>query len=161
MNQGIHGIDLLQYLMGRVVSVSAYAKTLVHHIETEDTLTAILEYENGALGTVQATNSVAPGYGRKIEIHGSKGSIVLCEDAIEICDVIGAEITVAPTFRTYDSANRPDGMDHMLHWVQLTDFVAAITTGKPPRIDAAEGKKAIDIICAIYESAKSGQKIFL
>ena len=161
MNQGIHGVDLLQYLMGKVVSVCAFSKTLVHDIETEDTLTAILEYENGAIGTIQATTSVAPGYGRRIEIHGSKGSIVLREDSIEICDVEGEDKPSVDDVKEHASASRPDGIDCELHASQLRDFVEAVSSGKKPWIDAVEGKKSVDIICAIYKSAKTGKKIFM
>ncbi len=161
MNQGIHGIDLLQYIMGRVVAVSAFAKTLVHDIETEDTLTAVLEYENGALGTIQATTSVAPGYARRIEICGSGGTIVLCEDSIEICDVEGEEHLVTGESKNYASASRPDGIDSSLHAEQLNDFIKSVLSNKKPWIDACEGKKSIDIVCAIYESAKTGKKVFL
>lgn len=161
MNQGIHGVDLLQYLMGPVVSVSAYAKTLVHNIETEDTLTAILEYDNGALGTIQATTSVAPGYGRRIEICGSKGSIVLCEDVIEVCDVEDEDMSTTSVQTEKASASRPEGIDSTLHMAQLTDFIRSVRAGEKPWIEATEGKKAVDIICAIYESAKTGKKIFL
>ena len=161
MNQGIHGIDLLQYLMGRVVSVSAYAKTLVHNIETEDTLTAVLEYENGAIGTIQATTSVFPGYGRRIEIHGSNGSLVLCEDSIEVCDVEGEEYICSKKNEVHASASRPDGINSSLHAKQLGDFVQSVEKGEKPWIDALEGKKSVDIICAIYQSAKTGKKVYL
>ena len=161
MNQGIHGVDLLQYFMGKVVSVSAYAKTLVHNIQTEDTLTAILEYENGAIGTIQATTSVSPGYGRRIEISGSKGTIVLCEDTIEVCDVEGENNLVTDERKSYDSANRHDGIDCSLHAAQLRDFIKAVLSNENPWIDAYEGKKSVDIICAIYESAQTGKKIYL
>lgn len=161
MNQGIHGVDLLQYFMGRVVSVSAYAKTLVHDIETEDTLTAVLEYEDGAVGTIQATTSVNPGYGRRIEVCGSKGSIVLCEDTIEICDVEGERKADLDKQEEKASASRPDGIDSSLHKEQISDFVRAVSAGEKPWIDAVEGKKSVDIICAIYESAKTGKKVFL
>lgn len=160
MNQGIHGVDLLQYLMGRVKSVFAFSKTLVHNIETEDTLTAVLEYENGAIGTIQATTSVSPGYGRRIEICGSKGSVVLCEDTIEILDVEGEE-KPKKTERHYDTAGNPTNMDSSLHASQLADFMNSVKQGKKPWIDAEEGKKSVDIICAIYKSAQIGQKIYL
>ena len=162
MNQGIHGVDLLQYFMGKVVSVSAYAKTLVHDIQTEDTLTAVLEYENGAVGTIQATTSVAPGYGRRIEICGSKGSIVLCEDTIEVCDVEGEEKPDSDANKTsLKAASRPDGIDSSLHAHQLRDFIKSVKANEKPWLDATEGKKAVDIICAIYESAKTGKRIYL
>ncbi len=161
MNQGIHGVDLLQYLMGKVVAVSAFSKTLVHDIETEDTLTAVLEYENGAIGTIQATTSVAPGYGRRIEICGSKGSIVLCEDEIEVCDVEGEENLVSISKEKHASASNPSGIDSSLHAQQLRDFIKAVFADEKPWIDANEGKKTVDIICAIYESAKIGKKVYL
>jgi len=161
MNQGIHGVDLLQYLMGKVVSVFAFSKTLVHDIEAEDTLTAVVEYENGAIGTIQATTSVNPGYGRRIEIHGSKGSIVLCEDTIEVCDVEGEDKEALSMGKEHASASRPDGIGCEFHALQLEDFVRAVTNGEKPWIDAREGKKAVDIITAIYKSAKSGEKVFL
>ena len=161
MNQGIHGVDLLQYLMGRIVSVFAYAKTLVHEIETEDTLTAVLEYENGAIGTIQATTSVAPGYGRRIEICGSRGSVVLCEDTVEVCDVDGEMPTDAVGQKEHASASNPSGIDCALHAEQLSEFVKAVRAERLPQIDACEGKKSVDIICAIYESARTGKKVHL
>lgn len=160
MNQGIHGVDLLQYFMGRVVSVSAVAKTLVHKIETEDTLTAVLEYENGAVGTIQATTSVYPGYNRRIEICGSKGSVVLCEDRIEVCDVEGEESPVVED-RLYNTAGSPMNMDSTLHTLQLQSFVSDVLAKRTPMLDAREGKKSVDIICAIYESAQTGRRIYL
>ena len=160
MNQGIHGIDLLQYFMGRVVSVFAYSKTLVHDIQTEDTLTAVLEYENGAIGTVQATTSVSPGYGRRIEICGSEGSVVLCEDHIEALDVKGEEKPSCESL-VYSTADNPTNMDSTLHRMQLEDFMSCVRQEKKPFIDAVEGKKSVDIICAIYRSAQTGEKIYL
>ncbi len=161
MNQGIHGVDVLQGLMGKVTAVTAVAKTLVHNIQTEDTLTAVLEYENGAIGTIQATTSVFPGYNRKIEICGSEGSVVLNESDIETCDVKGYEDVVVEKKAQFNSAGRPDGIDPSLHVRQLRDFVKAVQENKEPWLNAAEGKKAVDIICAIYESAKTGKKIYL
>ena len=161
MNQGIHGVDLLQYLLGGVVSVYADAKTLVHNIETEDTLTAVLEYENGAIGTIQATTSVYPGYSRRIEIHGSKGSMVLCEDKIDVSDVEGEEHICCTEKSVYAAASRPDGINSVLHAEQLADFIKSVSNGEKPWIDAVEGKKSIDIICAIYRSAQIGEKVYL
>ena len=161
MNQGIHGVDLLQYFMGRVVSVFAYAKTLVHNIYTEDTLSAVVEFESGAIGTIQATTSVAPGYGRRIEICGSKGSIALCEGDIEICDVEGEEIPLKDKDDLYDTASVPGNMDCKLHAAQLSDFIRSVREGEKPLLDAVEGKKSVDIICAIYRSAQTGEKIYL
>lgn len=163
MNQGIHGIDLLQYIMGPVKSVQAISKTLFHNIETEDTLVAILEYENGAVGTVQATTSVYPGYQRKISVCGTEGTVVLCEDKIESWDMKNKDFmpVISNDGLNMKTGSRPDGMDFSLHKMQLNDFVECIKNNKKPFIDAYEGKKSVEIICAIYKSAKNGTKIYL
>lgn len=166
MNQGIHGIDLLQYIMGKVISVQAASRTLLHDIETEDTLVAILEFENGAIGTVQATTSVYPGFERKLSICGTEGTIVLCEDSIEIWNLKNKEMQEEHPNMLSDRRNgkletgsRPDGMDSTLHQKQLADFVQCIRQGKRPFVDSLEGRKAVAIICAIYEAAKTGKKV--
>ena len=163
MNQGIHGIDLLQYVMGKVISVQAASRTLLHHIETEDTLVALLEYEDGSIGTVQATTSVYPGFQRKLSISGTEGTIVLSEDAIEVWELQNhVARSPTPEMETQlKTGSRPDGMDCSLHQRQLEDFVYCIQHKKQPFIDAKEGRKAVAIICAIYEAAKTGKKIYL
>src|SRR5438874_1985561 len=82
MNQSIHSIDLLQWLMGPVKSVCAYTDTLVHRMETEDVAVAILRFANGALGTIAATTDAYPGTGTRIEVHGDKGSVVIENDSL-------------------------------------------------------------------------------
>src|SRR5256885_2518638 len=82
MNQSIHSIDLLQWLMGAVKSVCAYTDTLVHRMETEDVAVAILRFANGALGTIAATTDAYPGTGTRIEIFGDKGSAIIEDDRL-------------------------------------------------------------------------------
>ena len=82
MNQGVHTVDLLLWLMGDVVSVQAQMATALHKIEAEDTITALLEFANGAIGTLVATTSVYPGYPRHIELTGSEGTVILEHDKI-------------------------------------------------------------------------------
>lgn len=84
MNQGIHGVDLLQYIAGMPVRVFGQSRTLVHDIEVEDTLHAMLMYENGALGSVIATTSVYPGFARRLTVCGEEGTIELEEDRIAV-----------------------------------------------------------------------------
>ena len=163
MNQGIHGVDVLQYIMGPVRRVSALSKTLVHSIETEDTLSALLEYENGALGVIQATTSVYPGFGRKIEICGSEGSITACEDAIVSCAFSRPDVPLKQTEGgpLLDAGSRPDSIDCSGHVTQLADFVDFIRTGSTPLVDVREGKKPVALICSIYESARLGKPVSL
>src|SRR5574344_937361 len=82
MNQGIHAIDLLQWFMGGVEEVTAYAGTLAHErIEVEDAAVAILRFTNGAMGCIEGTTCAYPGFLKRIEILGTEGSAVLEEES--------------------------------------------------------------------------------
>jgi predicted dehydrogenase len=87
MNQGIHTLDLLLWLMGDVERVSAKAITAIHKIEVEDTVVATLEFANGAIGTLEAGTSIYPGYQRRVELSGSEGTIILEHDRIIAIDL--------------------------------------------------------------------------
>ena len=101
MNQGIHAIDVIQYLLGGVKSVQAMCRTLRHGIEAEDSAYLLVEYKNGAIGCLHGTTAASPGYPRRIEINGTKGSVVLEEDSIVRWDVEGEEEPTGQ--RTVDS----------------------------------------------------------
>jgi UDP-N-acetyl-2-amino-2-deoxyglucuronate dehydrogenase len=163
MNQGIHGIDLLQYIMGPVKSVFAHAKTLARNIEVEDTAAAVVEFENGALGVIQGTTSIYPGSPRRIEINGDKGTIVLEEDCISQWVIEGQdvpeEITICKT--NSGSASTPGAFSLEGHIMQISDMVDAVNNNRKPLVDQYEGCKAIEIIMAIYESSRTGNRVFL
>ncbi|MBP5231459.1 MAG: Gfo/Idh/MocA family oxidoreductase [Clostridia bacterium] len=163
MNQGIHGIDLLLYLAGPVKRVSAFSKTLIHDIEVEDTLSAILEFECGALGVVQATTSVYPGYPRRLELNGDRGTIVLNEGSIERWDILNEnreDVVVQPSF-TGGSFATPTAISIDGHARQIRDVIRAIKTGTKPLIDCREGRKPVELILAIYRSAEEGRPVEL
>lgn len=161
MNQGIHGIDMLQYIMNSPVkAVSARTRTLVRNIEVEDTAVAILEFENGALGQIVGTTSVTPGYARTIEICGDKGSIMLEEDTIIKWDIEGvpAPDCFRPEGREGNgSANDPSAFSIQGHVNQLTDMVDAIKNDRMPMINQFDGAKPVEIILSIYESSNDGK----
>ena len=162
MNQGIHGVDLLQYLAGDVVSVFGVAKTLSRHIEVEDTLSAVIEFQSGAIGVIQATTSVYPGYPRRLEINGDNGTIVVEETAITKMDIAGSkteDITIRPSFAT--SASSANAINADYHTAQLNDVIDAIKEHRAPAVDIVEGRKAVDIILAIYRSAREGRKVYI
>ena len=162
MNQGIHGIDCLQYLMGHVKSVSAVCKTLDRDIEVEDAAVAAIEYENGAIGVVQGTTCVNPGYPVRIELHGTKGSIALENYEIVRFDVEGEEEFERNTGKPIaESFKNPTAFGTEGHKRQFEDFVKALQNGTKPMIDVHEGKKPVDVILSIYESSKKGEKVFL
>ncbi len=163
MNQGIHGIDMLQYIMNSPVkAVSAMTRTLVRNIEVEDTAVAILEFENGALGQIVGTTSVTPGYARIIEICGDKGSIMLEEDTIVKWDIEGvpASDCFCPEGKEGNaSASDPSAFSIQGHVNQLTDMVDAIKNDHMPMINQFDGAKPVEIILSIYESSKDGKVV--
>ena len=165
MNQGIHGVDILQYLCGPVRSVFARAATLVRNIETEDTLSAVLTFESGALGVIQATTSVYPGYPRRIEINGTRGSVRLQDSEIADWQVEGEGLPVGglPVSRiTGSTASDPTAALSLEgHKQQIRDFADAILENRSPMVDGYEGRKPVDIILAAYESQKTGKEVFL
>ena len=82
INQAVHTVDLLLWLLGDVVRVQARTATALHAIESEDTAIAILGFASGALGDDQATTAAYPGYPRRVEITGTEGTVILEQDRI-------------------------------------------------------------------------------
>ena len=163
MNQGIHGVDLLLYLAGDIKSVHAISKTLVRNIEVEDTLSAIVEYKSGATGVIQATTSVYPGYPRRLDINGENGSIVLDETSIVRWDINNQaghdDVILMPSF-THGAAT-PTAISNDGHVLQIADTIKCIREGKSPLSGLADGRRAVDVILAIYKSAEEGKTIYL
>lgn len=175
MNQGIHVVDLLQYLMGPVESVQACCDNLGHPgIEVEDTAAAALRYRSGALGTLVCTTSAYPGLCTRIEIFGTAGSAVIENDRLifckyrrggveaeEIIDALTAE-AAGYTFETEaKGAANPMSISGETHRRQFADMIAAIEEGRDPLIDGREGKKPLDIIRAIYQAGATKEVVLL
>ncbi|MBN1623360.1 MAG: Gfo/Idh/MocA family oxidoreductase [Clostridia bacterium] len=160
MNQGIHGIDILLFIMGKVKSVFGYARTLARDIEVEDTASAVVEFESGALGVIQGTTSVTPGYPRRLEINGDRGSIEIIDGDITVFDVEGLE---KPDFGIVGSQAHKDPMAFEIdgHVRQINDLLKAIECDGSTSVDQYEGKKPVELIMAIYESSKTGRQVFL
>ncbi len=149
MNQGIHGVDILLYLAGDAKVLSAKNRTVYHNIEVEDQSVAMLEFENGALGVIEASTCSCPGFERRIELIGTKGSVVLKEGSIESLVVQGKPIECGKV-AVAGTANDPTAMDFALHAMQLGNFIAAVFGEEPLRIDAKEGSRAVSLIEEIY-----------
>jgi UDP-N-acetyl-2-amino-2-deoxyglucuronate dehydrogenase len=161
MNQGVHTVDLLLWLLGDVKRVYAKSLTALHDIESEDTLVATLEFANGAIGTLEAATSVYPGYDRRIEITGSEGTIIFEHDRIIGADLKtplpwGLQTNAQDTNR---SSSSPIVSDVSGHKRILEDFLNAIATDKTPRCDGREGRRSVNLVQAIYESARRGQAV--
>jgi predicted dehydrogenase len=169
MNQAIHNVDLLCWLMGPVTHINGFTATLAHErIEVEDTAVACLRFANGALGVIEATTSVHPGYPKTIALHGNRGSVVIEQDDVLRWDLIpptaedeAIKTRFARKVGASAGASDPAAISHVGHARQLTNFVRAVETGSPPLIDGREGRKAVEIILAIYRSAETGGSIQL
>ena len=164
MNQGIHGIDLIQYLVGPIRTVSGVCKTMVHEIEVEDTASLTVEFENGAVGTVTGSSAAYPGFPRQIELNGTTGSITLTEDRITHWSVGGetpAELSEEGNGTTAQTYRDPKKMSFELHKQQLADMIDALRTDRKPLVDIYDGKRAVDVILSAYEASQTHQTVFL
>jgi predicted dehydrogenase len=169
MNQAIHNVDLLLWLMGDATHVSGFTATLAHErVEVEDTAAAVIRFKSGALGVIQAATSVHPGYPKTVALHGDRGSAVVEQDDVlrwdfapETPDDRAVRERFAAKVGGSGGAADPKAIGHEGHRRQLADFVDAVRTGRPPRVDGREGKKAVDLICAVYESARTGRTVAL
>ncbi len=168
MNQAIHNVDLLQFLVGMPAKIHAFAGALAHErIEVEDTLVASLQYESGALGVIECATSCSPGFNRRIEISGDRGSAVLEDDTIKVWDFMDEQPEDEAIRRgEADSGLKGGTSDPKMasnegHRIQVEDLVAAIREGRPPLVDGESGRRAVAIVRAAYESAQSGQVVEL
>lgn len=168
MNQSIHAIDLLQWVVGPVKAVTAQVATLAHpQIEVEDTAGAVVEFENGALGLIQGATSMWPGLNRRLEIAGDSGTAIMVEDTIstwrfkdekpqdaEILKKFGGQASTA-------GASDPAAISHAGHTRCFASAIEAIESGKTPAISGPEARKAVEIILAIYQSSHEGRRVEL
>src|SRR5215210_6964459 len=176
INQAIHSIDLLQWLMGPVDEVTAYTGLLSHErIEVEDTAVAILKFAGGALGTIVATTAAYPGLTARITVHGDRGSAVIDDDELRYFHAAGevqegaayggGENQAKKVMERYGAtesgpgAGSDPGSLSMAHRDQIQDFVEAVREGREPSINVEEGRKPLAIISAIYESARTGEPV--
>jgi UDP-N-acetyl-2-amino-2-deoxyglucuronate dehydrogenase len=169
MNQSIHTIDLLQHLMGPIESVFALSGTFAHErIEVEDVAVATVKFKNGALGTIVGTTAAYPGLPARLEIFGTRGSAVVEDDRLthlyfkdeEFQEVRKNHADQLELNHSTGSAD-PMAIGGSTHQEQFRDFIAAIHEGRDPKIDGKEGRKSLEIILAIYKSAKEGQQVSL
>jgi UDP-N-acetyl-2-amino-2-deoxyglucuronate dehydrogenase len=169
MNQAIHNVDLLQWLMGDVETIAALTGTLAHErIEVEDTAVAVLRFRSGALGVIEAATSAYPGLLKRTEIHGDRGSARIEQDDITVWDFQVKEPSDEAILATMSGptgfkagASDPRGINHLGHRDQLADFLQAIDQGRPARVDGREGRKSVEIIRAIYYAARTGAPVKL
>ncbi len=164
MNQAVHTVDLMQYLMGEVHSVRSLTALVNHNIETEDLTKSIITFKNGAIATFTSTTCAYPGLSTDICLHGTDGTIELDADRIKVWKIRNtsdeAMNTEEETMMKGDGKFRTAAaMDPNLvtgHPFHVQDIVEAVRDGREPAVGPVEAMKALKIILAVYESAKNG-----
>ena len=165
MNQGIHNIDLLNYLVGPVESVVARTATLAHRMETEDAAVALLIFASGALGAIEGSTASWPGDSGRVELHGDRGTIALEDGRIVTWKLADAapdeEEQMLGEASLGSGASSPTAIGYEMHRRQLADMVEAVLHDRPPAISGAEGRESVAIIRAIYDSSQQGKWVKL
>lgn len=162
INQAIHTIDLLRWMMGPVESAFAMKAALRYpHIEAEDTLAGSVRFQNGALGVVQAATSAKPGFKRRLEISGERGTIILDGDAISVWAIDGEEENLGESEQLTDGSANPAAISNEGHRRQIEDMMHAVAENRAPMIDGREGRKSLELVAALYESANEGRPVKL
>jgi UDP-N-acetyl-2-amino-2-deoxyglucuronate dehydrogenase len=157
INQGIHTVDLLLWLLGDVASVRALTTTSLHSIEGEDVALALLELRSGAVATLEATTCAWPGFARRVEITGTEGTVIIEGD-----EVVGAHLKtprpelVASSGAVASGASSPTLASADDHRRALEDFVRAIREGVAPACDGREGRRSLAVVEAVYAAARTG-----
>ena len=167
MNQSIHFIDLLQWLMGPVKEVYGASGILGHQgIEVEDTAVAVVKYGNGAIGVIEGTTCAYPGIGTRIEIHGENGTVMVEDNIIKRWE-FREEHPMDKKFRERSTEGHKGGVadpmdiDGSLHKKQIEDVLNCISAGKQPMVNGREARKSVEIIQSIYRSAEMNRVVEL
>jgi UDP-N-acetyl-2-amino-2-deoxyglucuronate dehydrogenase len=161
INQAVHQVDVLLWLIGNIAEVFGYWQVAaLHRIESEDVVSALLKYESGANGVIQASTSFWPGYTERIEIHGTKGTAVISGDKLTTWDVENDAGDQAPLDRDVASgASDPMAISLAPFERQFLDFGDAIRTGRRPVSSGEDGYRAIEVVLAVYRSCREGRPV--
>ncbi|HYZ83778.1 MAG TPA: Gfo/Idh/MocA family oxidoreductase [Bryobacteraceae bacterium] len=161
INQGIHQVDVLLWLVGPVSEVHAYWQLGARHkIESEDVVSALFRYGNGATGVLQASTAFWPGYTERLEIHGTKGSAVISGDKLTTWDVLDDSGEPAPLATDVASgASDPMAISLTPFERQFLDFAEACKTGRKPVVSGEEGYRALQFVDAVYTSCREGRTV--
>jgi predicted dehydrogenase len=163
MNQAIHQVDILRWLAGPVAEVfGMWQLGALHKIESEDVVSAVLRYANGATGVIQASTAFWPGYTERTEFHGTKGTAVISGDKLTVWDVEDDSGEPAPVSApAVSGSSDPMAIPLDPFERQFRDFGDAIARGRKPLVSGEEGYQALEIVDAVYRSCRTGEKITL
>jgi predicted dehydrogenase len=134
----------------------------LHRIESEDVVNAVLKYETGATGVVQAATAFWPGYPERTEFHGTKGTAIISGDKLTTWDVEDDSGEPAPvTAEVASGASDPMAISLEPFERQFLDFGEAIRDGRKPLVSGQEGFEALELVDAVYRSCRTGNKVVL
>ncbi|MGP7997158.1 MAG: Gfo/Idh/MocA family protein [Streptosporangiaceae bacterium] len=162
LNQGIHYADLLRWCMGPVAEVTARVATRAHRMEAEDIALAVLTFASGALGTIVTTTAAFPGSAQRLEITGTAGTVVI-EDGEITWRALAADGPERGRAAAADSAAAANAaaIGTSGHAAQIADLLAAIDEGREPAVTGQDGRDALELASAVYESAREGRTVVL
>jgi predicted dehydrogenase len=167
MNQGVHTVDLLQWLVGPVQSVMGMFGVFGHRIEAEDQSCALLRFANGAIGTLYTTTCCYPGYDQQITIYGDRGSVLKHEGLLRgwklMDDAEGKEeqelLGIYGEKKAGTGSADPMAVGFDGHTQIVRDMVEAIHEDRQPMIGLESARHAVEIITGIYESGRTGREV--
>lgn len=159
IGQAIHQVDLLLHLIGPVDKAAGMWRLgAAHSIESEDVVSAVLQYASGATGVIQASTAIWPGYPERLEIHGTNGTAIVTGDQLTTWDVREDSGEPAPiAAKTASGASDPLAISLTPFERQFLDFGAACQTGRTPACSGIDGFRALQLVLTIYESCKDGR----
>ena len=168
INQSIHMVDMLCDVMPPIESLQAFTAKLGHpQIETEDTAVAVLRYTTGALGVIYGTTASYPGQFRRFEITGTKGTVINVENSItlwQFADEKPEDEQIRKKFGEIEGGGGvadPAAISYENHTRNFKAFLDALESGEDFWIDGREARKAVEVILAIYKSAKEQKPVKL
>jgi predicted dehydrogenase len=161
INQAIHQVDILLWLIGNVSEVFGYWQLgALHKIQSEDVVSALLKYSQGALGIIQAATAFWPGYTERVEIHGTKGTAIISGDKLTTWDVVNDSGPAPPIDREVASgASDPMAISLAPFERQFLDFGDAIKTGRKPVCSGEDGYRALQVVQSVYQSCREGMPV--
>lgn len=161
MNQSIHHIDALQWLMGAPASVHAYTATLAHRMEAEDVGVAVIHFRNGGLGTVEGSTVTYPeNLEGSVAVFGQHGSAKVGGTALN-CKVlwkVAGELEHERELLTRDQMD-PVSVYGTSHRAVIADMIEAVRDDREPTTNGSEARKSLALVLAMYESARTGQPV--
>lgn len=160
ISQGIHTLDLMLSLAGRIEEVAGYAATTpVHRMETEDMACAAVRFASGAHGVIDATTAAYPGFPERIEIICRDATAVLAGTSLEVFHHDGRRLSLAPDQTPGGTGADPMAFPHDYHRAVMADFVAAIADGRPPRVTGQEALRVHRLIDALVAAGASEGRV--